>query len=50
MSCSWLSAGCKDKEKGCFTAILDASPGVLAALTELGEDAEPSVVVVTGCE
>ena len=50
MSCSWLSAGCKDKEKGCFTAILDASPRVLAALTELGEDAEPSVVVVTGCE
>ena len=50
MSCSWLSAGGKDKEKGCFTAILDESPGILAALTELGEDAEPSVLVVTGCE
>ena len=50
MSYSWLSAGCKDKEKGCFTAILDASPGVIAALAELGEYAEPSVLVVTGCE
>ena len=47
MSCSWLSAGCKDKEKGCFTAILDASPGVLAALTELGGHGMRIVFILT---
>ena len=46
MSCSWLSAGCKEKEKG----MLHRLPRVLVALIELGEDAEPSVVVITGCE
>ena len=43
MSCSWHSAGCKEKEKG----MLHRLP---VARIELGEDAEPSVVVVTGCE
>ena len=39
-----------EKEKGCFTTFRDASPTVLAALTELGECAEPSVEVVNGGE
>jgi hypothetical protein len=37
-------------KKSCFTAFLDASPTVLAALTGLGEGAEPSAEVVKGCE
>ena len=32
------------------TAFLDACPRDLAAFTELGEGAEPSVEVVNGCE
>ena len=50
MSCSWLSAGCKEKEKRDASQASLIKPRVLVALIELGEDAEPSVVVVTGCE
>jgi len=37
-------------KKGCFTAFLNSSPAVIAALSGLGEGAEPSVEVVKGCE
>ena len=38
-----------EKEKGCSTAYLDASPTVITAFTELG-GAEPLVEVLKGCE
>ena len=38
------------KEKGCATAYLDSSPTVIAALTELGEGAEPLVELLKGCQ
>ena len=37
-------------KKGCFTAFIDASLTLLVASTELGEDAEPPVEMVKGCE
>ena len=46
--CNWTHT--RKRKKGCFTAFLDASPTVLAALTEPGEGTEPSVEVVRGCE
>ena len=54
LSCANLAlynwAHTRTRKKGCFTTFRDASPTVLAALTELGESAGPSVEVVKGCE
>ena len=51
MSCSGLALSWmqgKGKRDASQASLI--KPRVLVALIELGEDAEPSVVVVTGCE
>ena len=51
LSCATIKAYKEmEKEKGCSTAYPDSSPTVIAALTELGEGAEPLVEVLKGCE
>ena len=46
----YYKAHTKKWKKGCFTAFLDSSLTVLAALTELGEGTEPPVEMVKGFE
>ena len=46
LALSWMQG--KGKRDASQASLI--KPRVLVALIELGEDAEPSVVVVTGCE